>query len=82
MKAYGMFSCMSKLVDEIRDAIQASDKTRYRLSKMTGISESQLCRLMSGQAGLSLDNVDRLVEALDLEIMVRPKKTAKKRKRR
>jgi transcriptional regulator with XRE-family HTH domain len=65
---------MSKLLDEIREAIRTSDKTRYRLSKETGIPQSQLSRLMTGEKGVSFDAMERLAEALGLEIILRPKR--------
>jgi transcriptional regulator with XRE-family HTH domain len=64
--------CMSKVFDEIRKAIEVSDKTRYRLWQETGIKQSQLSRLMSGQGGVSVENLERLAEALGLEIVIRP----------
>ena len=69
---------MSKLLDEIREAIKASDKTRYRLSKETAIPQSQLSRLMTGAKGVSFDAMERLAEALGLEIILRPKRRQRK----
>ena len=66
--------CMSKIFDKIRNAIKASDKTRYQLWKETGIKQSQLSRLMSGQSGVSVENLERLADALRLEIILRPTK--------
>ncbi|MCL2646822.1 MAG: helix-turn-helix transcriptional regulator [Phycisphaerales bacterium] len=66
---------MSKILDKIRKAINASDKTRYRLWKETGITQSQLSRLRSNEAGVSVDNLERLADALGLEIVVQPTKT-------
>jgi len=74
----GMIWYMSKLLDEIREAIRASDKTRYRLSKETSIPQSQLSRLMTGEKGVSLDALERLAEALGLEIIIRPKRWQRK----
>jgi hypothetical protein len=71
---------MSRLLDEIRRAIMAGDKTRYRLSQETSIPQSQLSRFMTGEKGLSFDAMERLVEALGLEIIIRPKKAARKRR--
>jgi len=68
---------MSRILDEIRKAIEASDKTRYRLAKETGIDQAQLSRLMSGAGAMSYDNLERLAEALGLEIIIR-----RQRKRR
>jgi transcriptional regulator with XRE-family HTH domain len=63
--------CMSKVFDEIRKAIEASDKTRYQLWKETGIKQSQLSRLMSGRGGVSVENLELLAAALGLEILIR-----------
>ncbi len=68
-----MMTSMGRLLDEIRDAIEASGKTRYRIAQESGIAESVLSRLMSGERGLSIDGLERLVDYLDLEIIVRPK---------
>jgi len=65
---------MSKIFNEIRNAIEASSKTRYRLWKETGIKQSQLSRLMSGQTGVSVENLEKLADALGLEIIIRPAK--------
>ena len=65
---------MSKLLNQIREAIEAGDKTRYRLSKETSIPQSQLSRFMTGEKGLSFDAMERLAEALGLEIIIRPKR--------
>lgn len=72
-----MFATMSKLLDEIRKAIQASDKTRYRLSQETSIPQSQLSRLMTGEKGLSFDAMERLADALGLEIIIRSRTAAR-----
>ena len=74
---------MGNVLDEIRKAIEASGETRYRLWKATGISQSHLSRLMKGEAGLSVENLARLAEALELEIIIRPakRKTTKAKER-
>ena len=66
----GMVLLMSQILKAIRTAIKASDKTRYRLWKETGIAQSQLSRLMTGESGLSLENLERLAKALGLRIVV------------
>ena len=79
-----MIQChaMSRLLDEIRRAIETGDKTRYRLSQDTGIPQSQLSRFMTGEKGLSFDAMERLADALGLEVIIRPKRTRRKRKDR
>jgi hypothetical protein len=71
---------VADLLDEIRDAIEASDETRYRIAKGSGVSQGQLSRLMSGEQGLSVANVQRLAEYLGLEIIVRSKRRTRKAK--
>jgi DNA-binding phage protein len=61
---------MSQILKAIRTAIKASDKTRYRLWKETGIKQSHLSRLLKGEAGLSVQNVECLAKALGLRIVV------------
>jgi transcriptional regulator with XRE-family HTH domain len=63
---------MSEIFSEqLRRAIRECGRSRYALSCETGVDQSTLSRFMQG-GGLSLTVVDKLVEALDLE--VRPRK--------
>ncbi len=65
---------MSDLLDELKAAIRDSAKTRYRLAQETGVAESALSRLMSGQRGLSIEAAEKLAGALGMEIILRPAK--------
>lgn len=65
---------MSKVLKAIRDAITESGKTRYTISKQTGIDQSQLSRLMQGRTGLSLETLEKLTEFLGLEIVIRARR--------
>jgi hypothetical protein len=65
--------CMIAIYGQLRKAIQASDKTRYKLWMETGIDQGQLARFMAGGSGLSVESTEKLVEALGLEIIIRPK---------
>jgi transcriptional regulator with XRE-family HTH domain len=73
-------TAMGQLLDEIREAIDTSDQTRYRIAKETGIAESVLSRLVSGERGLSLDAFERLADHLGLEIILRHKRRRRKRR--
>jgi plasmid maintenance system antidote protein VapI len=70
---------MAPILDDIRNAIKTSGKSRYRMSKDLGISEGQLSELMAGTKGLSVEAVERLVEYLGLEVVIRPKQQRKGR---
>ena len=71
---------MARILDAICEAIEASDKTRYRIAKDTGISQTQLSRLMTGERGLSIEALERLADYLGLELIIRPKRRTRKAK--
>ena len=65
--------CMTAIYEQLRRAIQASEKTRYKLWMETGIDQGQLARFMAGESGLSVESTEKLIEALGLEVVIRPK---------
>ena len=68
----------SKLVsDQVRQAIDDSGLTRYRISKETGISETALALFYNGQRGLSMKALNALGEYLELTIIMRRKPSKK-----
>ena len=71
-------NCMSEMLDELRRAIEDSPESRYRLSKKTGIEQSQLSRFMAGSVRLGVESVERLAQALGYEIVMRKKRKRKK----
>jgi transcriptional regulator with XRE-family HTH domain len=58
----------SKLSDQMRQAIDRSGLTRYRIAKETGIDESALAKFYNGRAGLSMESLNALGECLKLTI--------------
>ncbi len=67
------------LSDEIRQAVDASGQSRYRISRELGLAESTMSRFMSGQGGLSMENLDALADLLDLHIRVGKRRRSKGR---
>ncbi|GAB5444703.1 MAG: hypothetical protein Fues2KO_50520 [Fuerstiella sp.] len=65
---------MGAIVEQLRGAIEASEKSRYRIARETGISESQLSRFMTGEKGLSPDAMEKVADCLNLEFILRPKR--------
>jgi transcriptional regulator with XRE-family HTH domain len=61
----------ASLSDQVRKAIDASGKSRYRIAKDLNVSEATLSRFMSGERGLTLAVLDRLAEYLGLELCAR-----------
>ena len=56
------------LTDQLRQAIDDSGLTRYRIAKETGISESALAQFYNGHRGLSMEALNALGEFLQLSI--------------
>ena len=54
--------------DQLRQVIDDSGLTRYRISKETGISETALALFYNGQRGLSMKALNTLGEFLQLTI--------------
>ena len=61
---------MSEILNEVRQLIESSGESRYSIWKATGIPQGQLCRLMQGHSGLSLDSLERLLQHLGHEIKI------------
>ncbi len=74
-----MILSMAQILDQIREAIEASGKSRYRIWKETGIPQAQLSRLLSGKSGLSIDALEKLADYLGLEVILGTKRERKGR---
>jgi transcriptional regulator with XRE-family HTH domain len=60
----------SSVTERLRAEFKKCGESRYALSKRSGIAESVLSRFASGQE-LSFANIDRLADALGLELVKR-----------
>lgn len=56
--------------DQVRDAIDASGLSRYRIAKEADVPESSLSRFMAGE-GIGSETLDRIAELLRLELRMR-----------
>jgi hypothetical protein len=56
------------LVGLLQSAITKSGKSRYRIAKDAGVSESALGQFANHGRGLSLANIEKVCGALDLKI--------------
>jgi DNA-binding phage protein len=63
------------ILQSITKAIAKSGKSRYQISKETGIDQTVLFRIVNG-GGCSIETVDRLCKCLGLEL--RPRRTKRK----
>jgi hypothetical protein len=66
------------ILEGIRETIEKSGKSRYRISKDTGIDNSVLHRIVNG-GSCSIETADILCKYLGLEL--KPKKKKRKRKK-
>ena len=65
------------ITERIQEAIRSGGMSRYAISKVTGIDQGLLCRFLKGQSSLSFETADKVLDALGLEIVIRPKSTRK-----
>ena len=68
-----------KLSDQLRDAIDASELTRYRICMETDIDQASMSRFMAGKMGMTLERLDHLADLLDLRIEAGPRNPRKTR---
>ena len=64
----------------MRRAVEESGLSRAEISRGSGVAESQLSRFVRREHGMSVENLERLAEHLGLEIVIRPKRRARKAK--
>jgi transcriptional regulator with XRE-family HTH domain len=57
-----------RFTDEIRQAVNASGLTRYRICQELSIKEAQMSRFMNGKGFLGQANLDALAELLGLHV--------------
>ena len=65
------------ITERIQEAIRSAAMSRYAISKATGIDQGLLCRFLKGQSSLSFETADKVLDALGLEILIRPRRTRK-----
>jgi transcriptional regulator with XRE-family HTH domain len=56
------------LADQLRQAIQESGMTLYRLSQESGVTRQQLSRFMRGERDLGLTIADKVCSVLGLDL--------------
>jgi len=61
------------IIEEIRNQIGKSNKSRYQISKETGVDEAALCRIMQG-GSCKVETADILLKYFGLELVQKKKK--------
>jgi hypothetical protein len=55
--------------DQVRDAVNQSGISRYRICAEIKLSQPAMCRFMAGKGGLSMEVLERLFALLDLNVV-------------
>jgi transcriptional regulator with XRE-family HTH domain len=63
------------MTDALKAALEASGLSRYRIAKVTGLTEPSLSRFMRGETSLRLDKADLLAEYLGFRLVRDPNAT-------
>lgn len=63
---------MATLREQIAEALRISGKTGYRLALDARVGVAQVNRFLRGERGLRLESLERLMEVLGLELVLRP----------
>ena len=57
------------LSDQVRQAVDESGLTRYRVCKECGLDQGAFSHFMAGKIGMKLSNLDAVADLLDLRIV-------------
>jgi transcriptional regulator with XRE-family HTH domain len=60
--------------EQLRRAIREGKLSQAELARATGLSEGQISYFLKGDRGLSLESIDKVLEVLELEIVIRPRR--------
>jgi DNA-binding phage protein len=66
------------ITERIQEAIRNAGMTRYAIWKATGVGQDHLCHFLAGKSSMSFATADKILDALGLEIVFKPKCTARK----
>ena len=72
-----MTDAAPNIEQQLKDAIESSDLTRYRLAKETGLSEGLLSNFVNGRRTITMKTAARLAAYFDLELRSRRKRKGK-----
>ena len=68
----------SPIADALRGAILESGMTPYAVAKRAGVEPSNMYKFLDGEVGMLLTSLERIVEVLDLEVTIKPRKRGRR----
>ncbi len=66
------------LTELLQNAIRASGASGSAISKRSGIGQSTLSRFLRGKLSLTLGTAEKVLDALELEVVIRPRRGPRK----
>lgn len=71
---------MGEIYDQVRQTIASRGVLQSRIAEQAKISNALLSRFVSGERGLSVEALERLLAVLNLEVVLRPRRMGRKGK--
>lgn len=68
----------AKLIDQVRQAASKCAMSQNALARAAGIDKGALSRFITGERGLSMEGLNSLGEALNLQVVAGKPKAARK----
>jgi len=68
---------MATINEQLRRAMKRCGKSRYAISKETGIEQSTLSRFANGLSGLSVENVEKVCQSIGAKVTITIRKPRK-----
>jgi transcriptional regulator with XRE-family HTH domain len=63
--------------EQLRRAIREGPLSQAELARATGLTTATISRVVSGDREASFETIDKLMDALGLEIVIRPRRKRK-----
>jgi transcriptional regulator with XRE-family HTH domain len=63
--------------EQLRQAIRNGKLSQAELARQTGLTTATISRVVSGDREASFETIDKLMDALGLEIVIRPRRKRK-----